>query len=77
MKSEDKQRFIIRHGILHWGIPLAIIYSFIITLKENDVHKVMFISEYFLMNLLISCVAFSLGGYFFGYFVWRRHKNDK
>ncbi|CAG7839516.1 peptidylprolyl isomerase [Clostridium novyi B str. ATCC 27606] len=78
MKSEDKQSFIIRHGILQWAIPIAIIYSFIMSFTEKDLYKVAFISDYFLDNLLISCFAFSIGGYLFGYFMWRRYiKNFK
>src|SRR3712207_6036789 len=34
---------------------------------EKDLYKVAFISDYFLDNLLISCFAFSIGGYLFGY----------
>ncbi|QGU96314.1 peptidylprolyl isomerase [Clostridium bovifaecis] len=79
MKSWDKQRFIIKHGILEWGIPVAIIYAFIITLQEKDLNKLIFISDYFLINIAISCIAFSIGGYFFGYFMWkiRKKKPDK
>ncbi|GAB6149389.1 MULTISPECIES: hypothetical protein [Clostridium] len=74
MKSEDKQTFIIKHGILQWGIPIAIIYSFIMSFTERDLHKTAFISDYFLSNLIISCIGFSIGGYLFGYFMWKRYK---
>lgn len=74
MGLNDKNRFIIKYGILEWGIPIAIIYSFIITLQEKDLDKLISISEYFLSNVFISCIAFSVGGYFFGYFIWRKNK---
>lgn len=76
MNFKDKHNFIIRYGILEWGIPAAIIYAFLITLKETDLNKIMYISEYFLLNILICCIAFSAGGYFFGYFLWRKNKNS-
>ncbi|EDS78389.1 hypothetical protein [Clostridium massiliodielmoense] len=74
MKSEDKHTFIIKHGILQWGIPIAIIYSFIMSFTERDLHKMAFISDYFLNNLIVSCIGFSIGGYLFGYFMWKRYK---
>ncbi|PRR75667.1 peptidylprolyl isomerase [Clostridium thermopalmarium] len=76
MKTWDKQKFIIKHGILEWGIPVAIMYAFIITLHEKDLNKIMLISNYFLTNILISSIGFSIGGYFLGYFMWRRHKKN-
>lgn len=73
MKLEDKHSFIVKHGIMRWGIPIAIVYSFIMSFTETDLRKVAFISNYFLYNLIISCLGFSIGGYCFGYFMWRRY----
>ena len=61
--SKDKIKFVIKYGILAWGVPLAVIWSFILSLNSS-------ISlEDFLRHFLYAIIVFPIGGLLFGLFL--------
>jgi hypothetical protein len=70
--SKGKFNFVVWNGVVGWGLLTAVLYSLI---------------QYFLnqgtspIQLLVSFVAFPIGGFFWGLWVWprlvRKHLKEK
>jgi len=58
--NKEKLNFIIRYGVLAWGVPLAIIWAFFFSLKTS------LSLEEFQTKLLYAIIVFPLGGFFVG-----------
>ncbi|MGO2331885.1 hypothetical protein [Pseudoalteromonas sp. 120-MNA-CIBAN-0494] len=56
-----KWQYVVKHGVLGWGVLTAILYTGLMYLTS---------SSPLLQTLLISLVLFGLGGIFWGLFMW-------
>ena len=62
IREKGKWDYIIKYGVLVWGIGTAIAYSIIM----HQINK----GTSFLVTLGLSLVLFPLGGIAWGYFMW-------
>jgi hypothetical protein len=62
-----RTQFVLRYGVLGWGIPTAILFSLIQSYR--------FGWDGFLFQLLPALILFPIGGIFFGRFMWRMLEN--
>lgn len=77
MKNE-KYKFIIRYGVLRFGLPsgltMCLLYELLnlnFELKKFDINKI------FSVYSLIFVILFLLGGYLWGYVMWRLFQKRK
>lgn len=64
VRAAGRDRFVMRCGVLGWGVPTAILYSLAGLLWERGLGE-------FALRLAISLLLFPLGGYFWGAIMWR------
>jgi hypothetical protein len=57
-----RKQFILRYGVLGWGVPVAIAFSVNMALEQGW--------NTFLFNLIPSLIIFPLAGILFGRFLW-------
>jgi hypothetical protein len=62
-----RTRYVLRFGVLGWGIPTAILFSL--------VQGYRFGWDGFLFQLIPALILFPIGGIFFGRFMWRALEN--
>ncbi|QYR19613.1 hypothetical protein KZ483_17105 [Paenibacillus sp. sptzw28] len=67
LRAKGKKNFIIFNGVISWGVPTAILYTFLMSFMEN--YSLRFNRDFFEM-LILSIVLFPFGGIFFGLWVW-------
>ncbi len=76
-RVKGKKNYIFYNGIIGWGIPTAILFTFISSYLENSS---IILNQAFFKSLLSSIVIFSIGGIFFGLWTWhwteRIYKNS-
>jgi hypothetical protein len=74
IKSKGKNKFILKYGIIRWGIPTGIFYSILMQIFEHRIHSV----KDFIMHTAINLLIISLfGGSLFGLAMWNvRDKNN-
>ena len=58
-----RRRFVLRYGVLGWGVPTAILFALI---------QAFIYGHEFLPQLLSALVLFPISGIFLGYFMWKR-----
>ncbi len=63
-RSKGRKRFIWLHGVLGWGVFVALFWSCWMAAWKGW--------EQFLIYLLIALVMFPIGGYFWGASMWNR-----
>jgi len=68
----DKKKFIIKHGILQFGLPLMIVTGIIVFLKHHQWEVSSFLSIEFLIMLLFYTIAGIVAGILFGNIFWSR-----
>lgn len=61
-KKLGRKQFVLRYGVLGWGLPVAIGYSLSMA-HQNGWNQ-------FLFFLIPSLILFPLGGILFGRFLW-------
>jgi hypothetical protein len=71
IKSKGKIHFIIKIGIIGWGVPTAILYTLINELFENGLVFTMYFNGEFIKDLLLNLLVFQVGGIFFGWWMWK------
>ncbi|MFD1772471.1 hypothetical protein [Paenibacillus rhizophilus] len=68
-RSKGKKHFLIYNGVIGWGIPTAIIFTFLTEFLENNYSSTFDTS--FIMTLLKTLIIFPVCGYFWGLWVWK------
>jgi len=63
--SKGKTSFIIRRGIIDWGITTAVLYTLFASVLDNGFNGNAFISE-----VVMSFVLFPISGVLFGIIMW-------
>ncbi len=58
-----RKRYILRVGVLGWGVPVAILFSLVQGFQLGW--------DGFLFHLIPALVLFPIGGIFFGMIMWR------
>ena len=61
--SLTRNQYILRLGVLGWGVPVAILFTVIQSFE--------FGWDSFLLRLIPALILFPLGGILFGLFMWR------
>ena len=66
-----RTQYVLRYGVLGWGVPTAILFSLIESYR--------FGWEGFLSQIVPALIIFPIGGIFFGRCMWRflEHKHGK
>jgi hypothetical protein len=66
-----RTQYVLRYGVLGWGIPTAIVFSLIQGYRSGW--------DGFLVQLILALIIFPLGGILFGRIMWRllEKKNAK
>ncbi|MBD0380182.1 hypothetical protein [Paenibacillus sedimenti] len=67
LRAKGKKNFIIFNGVIGWGVPTAILFTFLMSFMEN--YSIRFNQDFFEL-LIISIVLFPIGGILFGLWVW-------
>jgi ABC-type multidrug transport system permease subunit len=68
VKSMGMKSFILKYGIMRWGIPTGISYSVLMLLFNSNIHSIRSFIIYVVINLLIFSL---LGGSLFGFVMWK------
>ncbi|MBN1796024.1 MAG: hypothetical protein JW804_05065 [Sedimentisphaerales bacterium] len=67
IKEKGKADYIIKYGVLGWGVTTAILFSIVFSTIVSRMNK----ETSFLLTLLgLSLLVFPLGGIAWGYFMW-------
>ena len=64
--EKEKKDFIIKRGVLGWGITTAILFSLLMSFVKQDAT--------FLGTLATAIILFPIGGYFWGLWMWHMKK---
>ena len=68
VRSKGIINFILKYGIIMWGIPTGIIFSILMLLTNPKIHSL----RSFILSTLIILIIFSLfGGLLFGFMMWK------
>jgi len=62
-----RTRYVLRHGVLGWGVPAAILFSLI--------QAYQFGWDGFLFQLVAALILFAIGGIFYGRCMWEILEN--
>ncbi|MBW6410753.1 hypothetical protein [Clostridium weizhouense] len=72
IKDIGIKKFILKYGIVRWGIPTGILYSILMLLVDSNIHSI----KSFIISTVINILIFSLlGGSLFGIVIWKFLKN--
>lgn len=66
IRDMGKMKFILKHGVLYWGVTVALLYFFLKLIVEP--------SDRILLSLIEALVEFSIGGFFVGLFTWNANE---
>ena len=73
IRNKGKRKYIIKYGLIFWGIPMAILVSLLQYLSVGKLNVI--------MNVIISIIVFLLGGLLYGLIMWtyleKRYKDSK
>ncbi|KMK75072.1 hypothetical protein [Alkalihalobacillus pseudalcaliphilus] len=73
--------YILKDGVLGWGIPTAILYFFFIRILDNGFAFSQYFSEGWVWELMMALIIFPLTGLLFGWLMWilgeRKYKRGK
>jgi hypothetical protein len=67
-RAKGKKRFLIINGIFGWGIPTAILFTFITSFFDH--HYSIIFDKDFIKTLVTSIIIFPASGLFWGLWVW-------
>ena len=67
MRAKGKKKFILQNGVIGWGLPVAFLYTTLMTLLE---HQALVFDREFYRLLIMAVIAFPIGGIAFGLWVW-------
>lgn len=67
IRSTGKRNFVIQYGVIRWGIPAAILWSFLMHFWRPE--------EPWYIRPLVALVIFPIGGIFWGILVWNINEN--
>jgi hypothetical protein len=59
----SRTQFVLRYGVLGWGLPVAILFSLIQGYRDGW--------DGFLFQLIAALVLFPLGGILYGRYMWK------
>lgn len=72
IKDMGMREFVLKCGIIRFGIPTAIIYSILMVLFNSNMNSI----RSFITNTIINLIVFSLvGGSLFGFTMWKYMKS--
>jgi len=66
LRIEGKSHFVIKSGVLRWGLSTAILYTLYLHLLENG----WTLSGNIISKAVLAFLLFPIGGYFWGIWVW-------
>lgn len=58
-----KKKYVIKYGVLRWGLPMAIIFSLKSVINNTELGEM-------IEGIIISSIVFPIGGIFFGLITW-------
>ena len=75
-REMGRKKFIWTHGVLRWGVLVAVIWSIINQGMRDGLNPMGFLSLDFLVRLGISLVVFGIAGYFWGRMFWKKMEEE-
>ena len=80
MKLIGKRKYIWVNGVLYWGLPMAIMYTFIIQPIRDGFNLNNYLTNHNLIKgFIFNTILFIIGGLAFGLFNWvyneKKYKN--
>lgn len=72
MSGMGKRNFIVKDGILHWGIPTGLLYAIFYQLISGGFSLNNFIISDFIIIVIIGIFVFSVTGMLASFLTWRR-----
>lgn len=80
INSMGKRKYILKDGILYYGVPTGILWAIFYQLFDGGLSLENFISDEFTSRLVVGLIVFSIVGILVSLFTWRKlekkyHKN--
>lgn len=75
IRVKGRVNYIINTGIIRWGLGTAILFTIIFTYLQKGGAGITFSNNDFVITLLIALIVFSIGGYFWGQWLWNKNMN--
>ena len=72
MKSKGKGNYLIKDGILNWGIPTGILWAVFFQLIEDGLSLNSYLQIDFVRRIVIGIITFSLVGIVAALFKWNK-----
>lgn len=72
-KSMKKIDFIIRYGVIRWGLATGILYSILSFIVDGKKYSLKLV----ILELILKSAIFSLGGYVFELVLWNLYKKKE
>ncbi|MCK8824934.1 hypothetical protein [Fuchsiella alkaliacetigena] len=76
IREMGKKKFVWTHGVLRWGVLVAVAWSIINQGLRDGLDLMGFLSLDFLVRLGISLVIFGVAGYFWGRMLWKKMEEE-
>jgi hypothetical protein len=70
-RAQGRTTFVVRRGIIGWGLPAAILTIAYKVLQERGFTTHLVLSQNLRIAIAVSVIVFPLCGYLFGHWLWR------
>src|SRR5690554_243294 len=73
--AQGQKKFVLRHGVLGWGIPTYFLYLFISAIVQMLFYRLRFgeaIKSLFPFTFIFGIVIFAIAGIFMGRYRWKQ-----
>jgi hypothetical protein len=70
LRARGKRRFVVLHGVLGWGVPVAVVWSIWMQLWDNGFSLDGFLSARFFSQMVVAFMVFPAAGILFGHWMW-------
>ncbi|GEL76478.1 hypothetical protein [Tenuibacillus multivorans] len=76
IQAKGKKNYVMKYGVLGWGLSTGILYFFILNLLTYGMTFSSYFSEGWLLDFLIGIVIFMFAGVPFGLITWKMNNRN-
>ncbi|MGI6366566.1 MAG: hypothetical protein ACOX2G_12725 [Bacillota bacterium] len=73
--AQGQKKFVLRHGVLDWGVPTYFLYLFISAIVQMLFYRLSFgeaLKSLFPITYIVGIVVFGIAGIFMGRYRWKQ-----